>query len=249
MGEWFSRFFDGLYARVLSDAAGDPRATDEARIVKKLLRLRKGQRVLDVPCGKGRLTIPLARMGLAMTGVDFTAAYLRRARRAARQEGLDIRFVESDMREIAFDGEFDAAFNWFGSFGYFSDADNLAFCQRVLRALKPGGRFLIEGINKSWLLNHFREHDESLHGRVRIATTNRWDAATNRMHSTWVFTDGKSLERHTIVMRIFNGSEMRAVLRQAGFTDIRLYPRPPVGPFTRHSRRLIAVAQRPAARG
>ncbi|MBM4039090.1 MAG: methyltransferase domain-containing protein [Planctomycetes bacterium] len=246
MGEWFTRFFDGLYARVLADTAGDPRASDEARMVKKLLRLRKGQSVLDVPCGKGRLTLPLARMGLTVTGVDFTAAYLRRARRAARQEGLDIRLVESDMRNIAFDAEFDAAFNWFGSFGYFSDADNLAFCQRILRALRPGGRFLIEGINKSWLLTHFREHDESLHGPIRIAVTNRWDAATNRVHSTWVFTDGRSLERHTIVMRIFNGGELRSLLSEAGFRDVRLYPRPPVGPFTRHSRRLIAVARRPA---
>ncbi len=247
MGEWFSGFFDGLYARVLSDAAGDPRASDEARMVKKLLRLRKGQRVLDVPCGKGRLTLPLARMGLAMTGVDLTAAYLRRARRAAKAEGLDVRLIESDMRDIAFEAEFDAAFNWLGSFGYFSDADNLAFCRRVFRALKPGGRFLIEGINKSWLLAHFSRHHESLHGRVRIATTNRWDAAANRVSSTWVFTDGKALERHTIVMRIHNGGELRAVLRRAGFTDIRLYPRPPLGPFTRHSRRLIAVAVRPRA--
>lgn len=245
MAEWFDSFFDGLYASVLPDASAEPQASEEARMVKKLLRLRKGQRVLDVPCGKGRLTIPLARMGMAMTGVDLTAAYLRRARRVARKEGLDIRWVHADMREIAFDSEFDAAFNWFGSFGYFSDADNLAFCRRVLRALKAGGRFLIEGINKSWLLTHFREHDESLHGRVRIAMANRWDPTANRVHSTWVFTDGKALERHTIVMRIFNGGELRAVLRQAGFRDIRLYPRPPVGPFTGHSRRLIAVAQRP----
>ncbi|HUT36662.1 MAG TPA: class I SAM-dependent methyltransferase [Planctomycetota bacterium] len=245
MAEWFNRFFDGLYASVLPEASDDPKASDEARMVRKLLRLRKGQRVLDVPCGKGRLTIPLARMGMAMTGVDLTASYLRRARRAARREGLDVRLVESDMREIAFDGEFDAAFNWFGSFGYFSDADNLAFCGRVFRALRPGGRFLIEGINKSWLLAHFRRHDESLHGRVRIATTNRWDPTANRVHSTWVFTDGKALERHTIVMRIFNGGEMRSLLSKAGFRDVRLYPRPPVGPFTRHSRRLIAVAQRP----
>jgi hypothetical protein len=59
-----------------------------------------------------------------------------------------------------------------------------------------------------------------------------------------VFTDGKSIERHTIVMRIFSGGELRALLSEAGFRDVRLYPRPPVGPFTRHSRRLIAVAQR-----
>ena len=247
MAEWFETFFDGLYAKVLPDAHSGPQSGEEARMVKRLLGVRKGQRVLDVPCGKGRLTIPLARMGVAMTGVDLTPAYLRRARRLARQEGLDVRFVHSDMREIAFDGEFHGAFNWFGSFGYFSDADNLRFCRRVFAALRPGGRFLVEGINKSWMLTHFRERDDSMHGSVRVVTRNRWNARTGRVHSTWILSGGDAAETHTITMRIFNGAELRALLREAGFRDVRLFTRPR-GRFTRHSRRLIAVGRKPARR-
>jgi len=245
MAEWFERFFDGLYARVLPRSFDRPATREQARMVKRLLKLRRGQSCLDIPCGMGRLTIPLARMGLAMTGVDLTGAYLRRARRLARQQGLDARFVHSDMRAIDFDAEFDGAFNWFGSFGYFSDAGNLAFCRRVFAALKPGGRFLVEGMNKSWVLSHFRPADDRTIGGVRIETRNRWNTRTDRVHSTWTFSKGKATERHTIRMRLFNGSEMRALLRQAGFREIALFPRPPVGRFTRHSRRLIAVARRP----
>jgi hypothetical protein len=82
-------------------------------------------------------------------------------------------------------------------------------------------------------------------GGVRVVTRNRWDEQTGRVHSTWTFSKGKARERHTLTMRIFTGTEMRALLRDAGFRDIRLYPRPPVGRFTRHSRRLIAVARKP----
>jgi len=245
MRAWFERFFDGLYARVLPSTYGTPDTLEQARTVKRLLRARAGQRVLDVPCGMGRLTLPLAQMGLEMTGVDLTAAYLRRARRAARREGLAARFLHRDMRDIGFDREFHAAFNWFGSFGYFSDRDNLAFCTRVLRALRPGGRFLVEGVNKSWMLRHFRETDDHTVAGVRIVTRNRWDQRTGRVHSTWTFTKGTTTERHRIVMRLFDGAEMRALLRSAGFRNIELFTRSPVGRFTRHSRRLVAVGQRP----
>jgi 2-polyprenyl-3-methyl-5-hydroxy-6-metoxy-1,4-benzoquinol methylase len=245
VGEWFERFFDGLYARVLPSTFDDAATLRQARTVKRLLKLRRGQRVLDIPCGMGRLTIPLARMGMAMTGVDLTASYLRRARGRARQEGLDIRLVQSDMRDIESVEEFDAAFNWFGSFGYFSDEGNLAFCRRVFRALRPGGRFLVEGVNRSWLLAHFLARTEQILGGVHIVHRNRWDEKAGRVISTWTLTRGKVTERHTIRMRTFSGAEMRALLHAAGFREVRLFTHSPFGRFTRHSRRLIAVGTRP----
>jgi SAM-dependent methyltransferase len=247
MAEWYERFFDGLYRQVLPNTFEPARTLEQARAIKRMLGVRRGARVLDVPCGMGRLTIPLSRMGLQMTGVDRTAAYVRRARREATQAHLDIRFLRCDMREIDFDGEFDAAFNWFGSFGYFSDRDNLAFCRRVCRALRGGGRFLIEGLNRSWLRTHWRPRlRHNIHG-VRISTINRWDERTSRVVSTWSFRKGRRRERHVIRMWIFNGAQIRALLRAAGFGEVRLYGRPPrpFGRFSRHSRRIIAVARRP----
>ena len=245
MAEWFERFFEGSYARVLPNTFSEETTLEHARIVKRLLRARRGQTVLDIPCGTGRVTLPLAEMGLAMTGVDLTAPYLARARREARRRGLDVRFMESDMRDIAFEGEFTGAFNWFGSFGYFSDADNLAFCRSVFEALKPGGRFLVEGLNKSWLVSHLRPTDESEIAGVRISTRHRWDDRTGRIHGAWTFRKGATTERRRSSMRLFNGAEIRGLLRAAGFREIVLYGYPPVARFTRHSRRMIAVGRKP----
>lgn len=244
MPEWYERFFDGLYTRVLGDTFNTDKTAQHVRTVRRLLRLRKGQRVIDVPCGMGRLTLPLARSGLRMTGVDLTAKYLRRARRDAKREGLDVRFLEADMREVDFDEEFHAAFNWFGSFGYFSDEDNLAFSRKAYRALRPGGRFLVEGGNKSWILSNFMPKREDRHGGVRILTRNRFDRRTSRMLSTWTFQRGDRTERHTIKMRMFNGTELRALLRKAGFEEVELHTHPGREPFSRHSRRLVAVARK-----
>ena len=246
MAEWADRFFKGLYAQVLAHQFNEKRSVEQARTVKRLLRARKGQKVLDVPCGQGRLTIPLARMGLQMTGVDLTPGFIRKARRLARKERADVRFLVRDMRRIDFDGEFDAAFNWFTSIGYSSYAADLEFCRRVYRALKPGGRFLVETMNKSWLLSHFRteKRDQTI-GGVRIIEWGQWDARTGRIHSTWTFQKGRRRERHRLSIRQFNGADMRRLLREAGFREVMLYGHPPVGRFTRHSRRLIAVARRP----
>ena len=138
-----------------------------------MLKKRKGMKVLDIPCGMGRLTIPVAKMGLALTGVDLTESYIRRARREARKQGVDARFVCRDMRKIEFEEEFDAAFNWFTSIGYFNDAEEPAFCSRVLRALKPGGRFLVETMNKSWLLAHFLSRSGETIGGGRLPGVQR----------------------------------------------------------------------------
>jgi len=245
MAEWFDGFFDGIYANVLANTFDERRTARHVRIVKRLLKLRRGQSALDVPCGMGRLTIPLARMGLDMTGVDLTPLYIRRARRAAKKEGLPVRFIQSDMRAIDFDGEFHGALNWFGSFGYFSDAENLAFARQVFRALRPGGRFLIDGINKSWILSHFRPRSDEMRGRVRVQTESKWNARKGRVVSTWTLTKGAKTERLRVDMWIFNGADIRRLLRAAGFREIELYGYEPLGRLSRHTRRIIAVGRRP----
>ena len=100
MAEWFEKFFDGLYGQVLARQFDEQTSLEQARLVKRLLRVRRGSRVLDVPCGMGRLTIPMAKMGLVMTGVDLTERYIQRARRDARQHEVKARFVCCDTREI-----------------------------------------------------------------------------------------------------------------------------------------------------
>lgn len=240
--DWFRQFFAGAYGQVLARTFTPEQSMEQARLVRRLLRVRAGSRVLDVPCGQGRLTLPLAQMGLAMTGVDLTAAYVAKAR---RQADVDIRYICRDMRQLDFDREFHAAFNWFGSLGYFSDAENLDFCRRVWRALKPGGRFLCEGLNRPWMLRHFHARIEEDIAGTHIRHVNRWDARAGRIESTWTFVRHGRIERQTISMRIYSKRELTALLNRAGFVDIRMYAAPPVGPYVPGKPRWIAVARRP----
>ena len=80
---------------------------------------RAGMRVLDVPCGTGRIAKRLAERGLDVVGVDLTDRFLDEARAA----GLVVE--RADMRELPFEDTFDVAICMWGSFGYFDDAGNL----------------------------------------------------------------------------------------------------------------------------
>jgi len=78
---------------------------------------------------------------------------------------------------------------------------------------------------------------------VLIIQESRLDRGRSHVLSTWTFRRGRKAERHTIKMRLFDGAELRALLRAAGFGEVRLYG-PGGSRFPRHSRRLIAVARK-----
>ena len=118
------------------------------------------------------------------------------------------------------------------------------FLRRARRALRPGGQLLIDVQNKTRLVSHFQPaHDDTING-VRVVSRGRWVERTSRIHVVWkLFQDGRS-ETLRFNLRNYSGPELRALLRQAGFRDVRLFAHSSkgVGKLTRHSVRFIAVA-------
>src|SRR5207248_4506086 len=133
-------YFD-IYGRMLSEE----HTTREVEGIIQFLDLPPGSRILDLACGHGRHSIPLAERGYRITGQDLSEVFLSRARTEADVRGATVNWVHSDMREIPFVDEFDAVINIFTAFGYFeSDAENQQVLHQVYKALRPGGRLLLE---------------------------------------------------------------------------------------------------------
>jgi trans-aconitate methyltransferase len=103
--------------------------------VVELLAPRAGERILDLGCGDGALTLKLVEMGCEVVGVDGSAAQIE----AARQLGLDARVMNAER--LSFDAEFDAVFSN-AALHWMKQAD--AVIAGVWRALKSGGRFVAE---------------------------------------------------------------------------------------------------------
>lgn len=132
--------FDDDYLYFYAPALTDERCDAEAASIIRLLELTPGMRVLDVPCGEGRIAGRLARHGCDVLGVDINEHFLALA--CARHP--EATFEQRDMRALDHPGEFDAVVNWFTSFGYFDSATNDAVLAGFARALRPGGTLLVD---------------------------------------------------------------------------------------------------------
>ena len=144
----FDQVFGDDYLHFSEDLLTDERSDIEVEVIVRLLDLQPGMRVLDVPCGHGRIANRLAQFGCEVVGVDSSARFLDVARRAGRP--VDYQLL--DMREFTPDGPFDAVVNWFTSFGYFDDDTNRTLLASWRRALGPGGKLVIDHQNRQRLL-------------------------------------------------------------------------------------------------
>jgi SAM-dependent methyltransferase len=105
------------------------------------LAIEPSARVLDVACGTGGVALRAARAGADVTGIDISADQLAKARRAAEQEGLAIRFDEGDCQELPYDGaEFDAVASAFGAI-FATDHERTG--GELARVCRPGGRLAL----------------------------------------------------------------------------------------------------------
>jgi SAM-dependent methyltransferase len=111
-------------------------ADGAAEFVERL-NLKPGMRVLDVACGTGNQSIPAARAGAIVTGVDIAPNLLEQARNWAKAEGLTVQFDEGDAENLFYaDAEFDVVMTMFGAM--FAPRPELVAAELV-RVCRPGG--------------------------------------------------------------------------------------------------------------
>ncbi|MDE2490951.1 MAG: class I SAM-dependent methyltransferase [Elusimicrobia bacterium] len=223
--DWTTALFrSGIFTPGAPEAvAAAPAETDFAW---RALGLRPGDRVLDVACGTGRHAVRLARRGALVLGVDASAAYLREARRAAR--GLPgVRFVRGDMRRLHACGEFDAAVNLWTSFGYFRrPADDLRVLRGIARALKPGGRLLIDVSNFDWVRARApsRWWTRASDGSYLLQESRVLGGKDPRTVNDWTrLAPGGRARRTRFTLRGYGRARLFALLRKAGLRPARVW--------------------------
>ena len=240
--EWWKDFFGGLVVDFWRAAMTPETTRAEADFLARSLRLGSGARVLDVPCGDGRLALEFAARGCRVTGVDISPDFLAAARTAARERGLDAEWRRSDMRDLPWRGEFDAAYCAGSSFGFFDDEGNAAFLSAVAETLTSGGRFFGDFKAVESILPGFRESYEMPVGDILFAAKNRYDPAAGTMESLYTVTRGDRSETKRAVHRIYTTREILRMLSDAGFEGFETCGSLEGEPFRLGSPRLFVVA-------
>jgi len=222
--EWWQTFFSGIVLDMWQQAVPEVETRAEAEFIGSLLRLPAGARILDAPCGEGRVARALSAKGYRMNGVDLSEEFLEAARSKAKQHGFEMALERADVRSLVFKEEFDGAICWGNSFGYSDDAGNAAQLRSLGRALKPGGRLLLEAsCNAESRLPTFREREWMKVGDILFLEENEYDHADGRMITHYTFIrDGKA-ERRTGSQRMYTYREIYRMLLEAGFARVESY--------------------------
>lgn len=243
--DWVADFFDGDYQGEYLDYASDAeRTAREVEFIAAQLGVSSQSRVLDLACGNGRHALALSKRVAHVTGVDRTRQFIRVAEAAQQtQEVTNVHFVLDDMRELDYESEFDAAYNYFTAWGYYGDDENLDVLRRVWRALKPGGRFLLEMIHRDALVRGFKPQNFVVQqdGTV-LLEERRLDLATGRSHNrrTYLRPDG-TREELCFDHYIPSADALVRHLRTAGFSTLTAVEAPTGIRLTMDSWRLAVI--------
>ncbi len=219
----------------------------------ELARQARGP-VLELCCGTGRITIPLARAGIPIDGVDMTPSMLDAAKRKARDEEVEVGWHRQDMRRLRLARrKFRLIFIPFNSLqNTYPIADLEKVLAGVRKHLAPRGVFAFDVFNPSV---HFMVRGETPRKdcyrfrledgrRVRISEVCRYDAAGQVNRVQWRLRIDNGPERvQRLDMRCFFPLEMDALLRYNGFRVVAKYGDFRRRPFTSASRKQVYVCR------
>ena len=244
--EWFAdeSFWRDWYPWMFPEDRFAAAAEQVDRIVE-LTGIGSGD-VLDLCCGPGRHSIALTRRGFTVVGVDRTEFLLDKARQRAADEGADVEWVSSDMRDFVRPSSFDLAINMFTSFGYFEhEEDDLRVLRNIHESLRPGGRFLIDVISKEYLARVFQPTSayEDERGNMFVQRHEIVDGWT-RIRNRWVLVTGDRARSFSFEHAVYSGGELKVRLLEAGFADVAIYGGLDGRAYDNDVQRLVAVASK-----
>lgn len=247
---------DTMYDPRLYDIEMEGRTSD-LPYWESLLEQLRPRRVLELACGTGRLTLPLALRGrgidprFQIVGLDVSADALAKAQEKQRElTGMPddtVVFVEADMRSFDLKREFDLIIIGLNSFAHIHDSDDHLRCLRAVRRhLAPQARFAFDLPtpyrlwNRSDLLDTpplrlMRNYPVPALGIKRFLqfAAHSYNPMTQTYRLDYVselhYEDGRQ-ERflHDVCLHIFFPRELLMLLRTAGLTPIERY-----GSYTR----------------
>lgn len=160
--------------------------------------LKEGQRVLDVACGTGLSSVPLARRGYDVTGMDCSGAMLAGAGRRAEEAGVELQLHRADLLEMDLGRRFDAAICMHSGLDYILDLQQL---QKAFRSVR---RHLFEG----GLFAFDKCLDEPSFYRQPSSNSRHLADGTAILNYSWE-RENKIFQQHCVILRQGQSGEVR----------------------------------------
>ncbi|MTB52073.1 bifunctional 2-polyprenyl-6-hydroxyphenol methylase/3-demethylubiquinol 3-O-methyltransferase UbiG [Lewinella sp. W8] len=200
---------------------------DDIAFYRRWLPKNKDARILELCCGTGRITIPIAQAGYSVTGVDHMPSMLKKAKIKAASAGAKIKFIQADIRALDLKEQYDFIFIPFNSIHHmYENEDLFNMLKNVKDHLKEGGLFLFDCFNPSleYIVASSKEEKEAANyttedGRaIVIKQTMRYEKDTQINRIKWHFyINGEFDSTQELDMRMFYPQELNTYLKWSGF--------------------------------
>ena len=214
--------------------------------------------ILEVACGTGRLTIPLAQEGHDIAGLDASPSMLERARVRAGQLGLKISWMHQDCTAMEVGRQFALIFCATNAMQHLLTGESVdGFLQRARRHLLPGGNLVLDVFNPD-PKKLARGPDDRYHhksfvgpdGAIINVDANTWYCSDlQQLHFTLTYhQEGRELKVKKVSMRCFFPEELRAICRHNGLSVTERFGDYDERPFSAAAPKQILICRDAATR-
>ena len=240
------KFFNKKYLQEWNEFISKERTIQEVDFIKNTLKLKKGARILDLACGHGRHAIELASRGYKIIGQDINELFLDIMLKKAKNVGVKVQKVMSDMREIPFEDEFDAVINMFISFGYLeNDREDQKVINNISKSLKKDGLFFMDFLNKEQIMKNYQSKDwfEAEDG-TKVLLEREYNYITGKNYESRTRISKGKIEKAYSEIRLYSVNELVEMFHEAGLFLTDLYGSYKGDPLTIDSKQAILVARK-----
>jgi SAM-dependent methyltransferase len=245
MKNWWEDFFHGVALDFWRAVLSPEFTRAETDFIANQLRLSARAKILDVPCGNGRISIELAKRGFALTGVDISTEFIDEAQNSSKDADVNVDWQVRDMRDLPWPTTFDGAFCFGNSFGYLDDEANADFFKAVSHTLKPGSRFLLDApaVAECILPTYQTNRSMEIAG-IKVDIQHRYDHEQGRMFNEFTFTRDGVVDKRPSSQRAYSYHELTELLRAANLKPVAAYGSLTEEPFKLGAQRLLLVAEK-----
>lgn len=220
---------------------------------KRWLPANKNTQILELCCGTGRLTIPIAMAGYDITGVDFTYSMLKKAKDKASEAGLEVKFIESDIKTLELPHKYDFIFIPFNSIHHLYKNEDLFQTFRVVKnhlrqdglflldCFNPNIQFIVDGAKEPKKIAEYVTKDAR---EVLIKEEMRYENNSQINRIEWhYYINGNFDSVQNLDMRLYFPQELDSYLKSNGFNIMQKFGSFKEDPFNETSKKQIFVCK------